>query len=263
MSELYGKRSESPWPNDQQTATLRDMIEEYRKNGFVRVPGVLDQAEVEHFRTAAERFLKEHRGRSTAGAVFSQLVNVWQQDPVMRELTLHPKLAETAERLAGIPLRIWHDHMLVKEPHNEAATEFHQDQPYWPHAGSRHALSAWIALVDVPPERGCMTFLPGVHDVTSLRPQDLNDEDDLFQLAPDLRWSQRVTVPLRAGDCTFHNSYTPHMALPNKTDLARLAHVVIFMDAETTYSGAPHVVTDPLGLQKGERLAGDVFPALR
>ncbi|MFD2083089.1 Ectoine hydroxylase-related dioxygenase, phytanoyl-CoA dioxygenase (PhyH) family [Actinopolymorpha cephalotaxi] len=237
------------------------LIERYRRDGFVRVRGVLDQAEAEHFRGAAERFLQAHRSESLAkDQVFTQLVNVWRQDPAMSELTLHPRLAGVAEQLAGIPLRIWHDHMLVKEPHNEAATEFHQDRPYWPHDGDRHSLSAWIALVDVPPERGCMTFLPGTQELTGFRPQNLRDEEDLFDLDPSLRWVPRVTVPLKAGDCTFHSSYTGHMATPNRTDLARLAHVAIYMDAGTKFSGAPHPVTEPLGLTAGQSLDGEMFP---
>ncbi|TDD94530.1 phytanoyl-CoA dioxygenase family protein [Jiangella asiatica] len=237
------------------------LVAEYRKNGFVRVRGVLEPPEVERFRIAAEDFLEAHRSESLeTGGVFSQLVNVWQRDPSLRELTLHARLGRVAEQLAGFPLRLWHDQMLVKEPHNDAATEFHQDRPYWPHANDRLSLSAWIALVDVPPERGCMTFLPGTQTITGLRPQNLHEEDDLFEADPSLRWAPRVTVPLRAGDCTFHSSYTGHMALPNRTDLARLAHVNIYMDADTTYNGAGHIVTDPLGLAVGDRLDGATFP---
>ncbi|WP_395107939.1 phytanoyl-CoA dioxygenase family protein [Actinomadura sp. SCN-SB] len=246
---------------DAEGRVSEELVAAYRENGFVRIRGVLDEAGVERFRTAAEGYLEAHRSESLeTGAVFSQLVNVWRRDPVLRELTLSPRLGRIAEQLAGFPLRLWHDQMLVKEPHSNAATEFHQDRPYWPHAGDRLALSAWIALVDVPPERGCMTFLPGTQNRTDLRPQDLHDSEDLFEADPSLRWAPRVTLPLRAGDCTFHSGYTGHMALPNRTGTARLAHVTIYIDAETTYSGAGHPVTDDLGLTPGDRLDGDTFP---
>ncbi len=236
------------------------LVEAYRKDGFVRVRGVLEPDEVAKFCAAAEDYLAAYRADSySKDAVFVQLVNVWQRDETIRQLTLHPRVARVAEQLSGVPVRIWHDHMLVKEPHNEVATEFHQDRPYWPHVGGP-SLSAWIALVDVPPERGCMTFLPGTQTLTGYRPQNLHDEDDLFTVNPDLRWLPRVTVPLRAGDCTFHSSYTGHMATPNRTDRARLAHVTVYMDADTTYAGTPHVVTDPLGLSAGDRLDGETFP---
>ncbi|MEU8125486.1 phytanoyl-CoA dioxygenase family protein [Spirillospora sp. NPDC049024] len=238
-----------------------DLVSSYREHGFVRVRGVLGPEQVERFRAAAEAYLDAHRGDSLEkGGTFSQLVNVWQPDETLRDLTFDRRLGRIAEQLAGFPLRLWHDQMLVKEPHSNTATEFHQDRPYWPHAGDRLPLSAWIALVDVPPERGCMTFLPGTQDRSGLRAQDLHDADDLFAADPELRWIPRVTVPLRAGDCTFHSGYTGHMALPNSTDLARLAHVVIYMDADTVFSGDPHPVTDSLGLVKGARLDGEAFP---
>ncbi|WP_141585582.1 phytanoyl-CoA dioxygenase family protein [Actinomadura sp. WMMA1423] len=238
-----------------------DLVNGYREHGFVRVRGVLGPEQVERFGAAADAYLEGHRGDSLEkGGAFSQLVNVWQADQDLRDLTFDRRLGRIAEQLAGFPVRLWHDQMLVKEPHSNTATEFHQDRPYWPHAGDRLPLSAWIALVDVPPERGCMTFLPGTQDRSGLRAQDLHDEDDLFAVDPELRWIPRVTVPLRAGDCTFHSGYTGHMALPNSTDLARLAHVVIYMDAETAFSGGSHPVTDSLGLAKGTRLDGDAFP---
>jgi phytanoyl-CoA hydroxylase len=175
-----------------------ELVAAYREHGFVRVRGVLDPDQVERFRSSAEAFLTAHRGESLEKqGAFSQLVNVWQHDDDLRALTFDVRLGRVAEQLAGFPLRLWHDQMLVKEPHNNVATEFHQDRPYWPHASDRLALSAWIALVDVPPERGCMTFLPGTQHRTGLRPQDLHHEDDLFALDPSLRWVPRVTVPLR------------------------------------------------------------------
>lgn len=64
----------------------------------------------------------------------------------------------------------------------------------------------------------------------------------------------------RAGDATFHHGRCPHMATPNCSNDPRVAHTVIFMSAETRYSGAGHVVTDPLHLEKGEPLAGEMFP---
>jgi ectoine hydroxylase-related dioxygenase (phytanoyl-CoA dioxygenase family) len=237
------------------------LVTSYRENGFVRVRGVLGSEEVARFRDHAAQYLEEHRSASLQqDNIFSQLVNVWQHDETLRELTLHPRLGRIAEQLAGFGLRLWHDQMLVKEPRSNAATHFHQDRPYWPHGNDRLPLSAWIALVDVPPERGCMTFLPGTQTRTDLQPQNLSEEEDLFTMAPDLRWSTRITVPLRAGDCTFHSGYTAHMALPNTTDQARLAHVTIYMDEHTTYTPNPHVITDPLNLTAGAPLAGSTFP---
>jgi ectoine hydroxylase-related dioxygenase (phytanoyl-CoA dioxygenase family) len=198
--------------------------------------------------------------RRYKGEPFTQLVNVWRRDERMAALTTSPRVAALAERLAGVPLRVWHDQVLIKQPKRSTATEFHLDAPYWPHTGASHWLTAWIALVDVPVERGCMTFLPGSHRFEGFAAVDLEDATALFDAMPELVWERRVTVPLRAGDLTFHHGTCAHAATPNLTDEPRVAHAIIYMDDGTRFSGAPHPVTDPLELTEGEPLAGALFP---
>jgi phytanoyl-CoA hydroxylase len=242
------------------TALSERMIARYRSDGFVHIPGVLRPDEVERFSAAARSVFDREHGLDPGNRMFKQVVNIWQRDEVMRDLTLHRRLAELATELAGVPLRIWHDQLLIKPPRNETPTEFHQDAPYWPHAGSRHSLSAWIALVDVPVERGCMTFIPAQQERRDIRATNITDAHDLFAAAPDLAYEPRVTIPLRAGDVTFHNGYTPHTANANDTDEFRLAHVNIYVDRALHYNGNRHVCTDPLGLEPGATLPDDTFP---
>lgn len=179
----------------------------------------------------------------------------------MRRLTLHPNLGAMAEKLSGVAMRIWHDHILTKMPHNNAPTEFHQDQPFWPHENSPWPVSAWIALCDVPVERGCMSFIPGSHKHRDLPTQSTGDSSILFNYAPDLVWCPRVTLPLKAGDCTFHHGRTAHAATPNSTDDPRVAHVIIYMNDGTTFGkSGRHIVTNPLNIEPGQPLEGDMFP---
>lgn len=234
----------------------------YRQDGFVAVRNIISRQEARRFRQRALQ-LQEEAASSERTGIFTQLVNVWVGDEEMRVLTLHPNIAACAARLSGVALRLWHDQLLIKRPRNQKATEFHQDQPYWPHDNSPSPISCWIALGDVPVERGCMTFLPGTHLRTDLPMQNLGDSRSLFSIAPDLEWSRRVTVPLRAGDCTFHHGRCAHMATPNETEEDRVAHVAIFFDAQATYNGARHIVTDPLGLQVGARFEHEMFPEVR
>jgi phytanoyl-CoA hydroxylase len=75
-----------------------------------------------------------------------------------------------------------------------------------------------------------------------------------------LQWGERVTVPLRKGDCTFHHGRCAHMATPNNTDDPRVAHVIIYLNEGTRYTQRRHVVTDPLHLEEGQLLEGELFP---
>ncbi len=236
------------------------LVEAYRRDGFVAVRGVFTVPEAARFRSAALDLADRQSGRVQGGTVFTQLVNAWQIDEAMAALTLDPRLGEIATSMSGMPMRLWHDHMLIKQPGTSTPTEFHQDQPYWPHEGCRHALSMWIALCDVPAERGCMTFIPRSHELGPLAPADFGSANSMFDIAPELAYGPRVTLPLRAGDLTVHNSCCAHGATANVTQDPRVAHIVLFMDAETRYRQRAHPVTDPLDLREGDVLDGEAFP---
>lgn len=244
--------------------TLSDaLVEQYRRDGFVRVRGVFSRDEALAFRDVAQNASERMKSMDYGSKIFTQSVNPWREDKALRRLSLDARLGRIAQQLAGVDLRLWHDQILIKAPHNDTPTEFHQDQPYWPHADSTRPLSAWIALSDVPAERGCMTFLPGSQNRADLPEQHLGSKNSLFEICPDLIYSERVTVPLRAGDLTFHHGRCAHMAYANETDQPRVAVTVIYMEENATFNGASHPVTDAMNLQIGQPFEDEVFPRVR
>ena len=180
----------------------------------------------------------------------------------MKRLALHPTMGTMAKKLMGAPLRLWHDQLLIKRPGRSGPTAFHYDEAYHPHAGASHLISVWMALCDVPVERGCMTFIPGSHRRTDLppQPQNLKDPCSLLDVCPALQWEPTVTVPIRTGDCTFHHGRCCHMAAPNTTNEARVAHVAILMRADTRFDGREHPITRSLPLKAGDPLEHEMFP---
>ena len=124
------------------------------------------------------------------------------------------------------------------------------------------ALSAWVALVDVPQNRGCMSYIPGSHAFTNLEAQDLGDAADLFRRCPELQWQQSVTVPVKAGDVVWHHARTAHRAEANRTDTDRVVVSVIYMPQTTRFTGGKHICTEGRDYAVGELLAGDCFPVV-
>jgi len=160
-------------------------------------------------------------------------------------------------------VRLWHDHALIKPHVDSRPSPWHQDLPYWPHAEAR-SLSCWLALDDVDETNGCMRFVPKSHTWGRLEPINLVNPQDIFALVPEPEGKEftPVSVPLRAGSCTFHHSLTFHSAPPNRGSAPRRAMIVIYMADGTHYSGRPHCVTDPLRLEAGAELNGALFPVL-
>ena len=245
-----------------------EQVASFQRDGFTKVESIISREEALAWREAAVDAvarLTSFSGEDAQGQhVLQQYVNIWREDETLKKLTLDPRVGAAAERLTGKAMRLWHDHVLIKHPGKSKPTAMHQDQPFWPHdmPDTRGPVSAWIALCDVPVERGCMSFIPGTQHLRGLSTQATGNEDALMSQRPELQWQQRATVPLRAGDCTFHYGTTVHGAFSNISDEARIAHVIIFMEADTRYVNIKHPVTDPLGLSEGDVLEGEMFPAV-
>ncbi|MFI5500005.1 phytanoyl-CoA dioxygenase family protein [Nocardia asteroides] len=234
-------------------------VERFSRDGFAVVPELFTAEELSRYREAAlESMARAHRF-AEVGLV--RTADIWEQNETLRELTLHPRLGAVAERLAGRPLRIWGGEIMAKLPHEQTPSHLHDDVTA-SMLGSTFTLNAWVALVDVPVQRGAMIFLPGSHR----RPGPERIAFDAIELGtymttawPELEWSPRVTVPLRAGGVTFHQNRTAHAAGANATDVLRLAFAVTFADAETaTYQPLPG--HDCLPMRVGEPIDPGRYP---
>ncbi|MFF3226480.1 phytanoyl-CoA dioxygenase family protein [Nocardia suismassiliense] len=241
-----------------------DLVDSYRSRGYVRIPSVLSADEVAQFLADAQEQLERHQKISwdtpDEGNVMDWVAEPEAKSAVMRKLALHPGITGIAERLAGRPLRMFKSELLRKRTTGGTRTPLHIDAPAFPIAGS--TLTAWVALVDVPVERGCLTFIPGSHEL----PQgDDASFVDPFDAHPELRWWPQVTVPLRAGDCTFHDARLVHMAGVNETDTARISLATVYMDATATYNPAP-ASAEPTyqdevpGIEPGQSFDTDRYP---
>jgi ectoine hydroxylase-related dioxygenase (phytanoyl-CoA dioxygenase family) len=246
----------------------------YRENGFLQILDILTPAEVEearkHLAEAMARPLSgglDRTGNSEYDRVFLQKVNLWRDDAGIRDLVFHPRLAEVARQLAGVPaIRLWHDHALIKPHLDSKPSPWHQDLPYWPMEGPQapSCLSCWLALDDVDETNGCMSFVPRSHTWGKLEPINLINPQDIFSLVPEPDGKELTPIPqpMRAGSCTFHNGLTFHSAPPNRGTAPRRAMIIIYQPDGVIYSGRRHPVTDPLGLAPGSRLDGELFPVL-
>lgn len=246
--------------------TLSDQtVDDFHEHGFAHVPKLLTEWEVTRFRAAAldahaEDAYLTRRFMDRTGIISTE--DGWEKNAVLRDFALHPRIGAAAERLAGMPLRVWGGEVLIKPAGQATATPLHDDFTN-ELLNSRLTLTCWIALVDVPVERGSLSFLASSHRRGAPWRVDADEFEHninayVFQHWPDLRWSRRVTVPLRAGDATFHHSRIAHLAGANTTDEARVSFTVTFTDAEATYQPLPG--RDPLDMKPGQKLPDDRYP---
>ncbi|MFB7086498.1 phytanoyl-CoA dioxygenase family protein [Streptomyces sp. NPDC056296] len=242
----------------------------YRENGFVRIPQVLSTSETERFRAASEELMAQH-GPEIWGAGEDEVqvhfvAQAWLKHEALRDLALHPVVTQIARRLAGAPLRVYSTDVLLKPGQkdlNTLPTLVHDDETGLPLDGIDRTLTAWVALVDVPVERGCLSYVPGSHLRDAAHRQthmtSFAEHRPIEDIWPDYGWQPRITVPLKAGDVAFHHCRTVHMAGPNRTDSPRMGHGIVYMDAEATYRPGTedaHISH----MAPGDRLDNEKFP---
>jgi ectoine hydroxylase-related dioxygenase (phytanoyl-CoA dioxygenase family) len=183
-----------------------------------------------------------------------------------RSVCHSPAMGENAYRLIGrkAATRFDIDGVLLKIPEgskgSSTPTEWHQDFPNASHDRVGQIV-IWIALHDIPPERGSLRFLPGTHREGPLG-RTLRGGDDLVTQYPELlnRYSISPPLTLRAGDATAHNSLIVHSAPANTTDRPRWAYALNFFPADVCYNGAAFSNTDGLGLEIGKPIDHPNFP---
>ncbi|MBS4034418.1 MAG: phytanoyl-CoA dioxygenase family protein [Ignavibacterium sp.] len=215
----------------------------YSKNGFVRIENVVEKEflnEVKKIIQSAvlirkgkdERELKE---KSQYEQSFLQCGYLCWDFPAVKEFVFSKRFAGIARDLMKAKhVRLWHDQALFKEPGGRM-TDAHQDCSYWPINEPQFTITMWLALTDVPVEKGCLYFYPQTNR------NELIEYVDIFKnphQPEKLKNLEKVFVPLKAGDATFHSGLTFHGAGNNQTSQMRTAMTIIYIKDGVTFNSA-------------------------
>jgi len=176
--------------------------------------------------------------------VFKQRLNLWKDNEKVKKIMLDERIGKMAADLAGVEgIRIWHDQALIKEPWANV-TAWHLDVPYWSFT-TRDAISLWVALDDVTLENGCLFFMPGSHKETTFENPGITPEiASIFNFYPDLKDWETVSVPMKAGSCSFHHGMIVHGAQANMTPGYRRAMTCSYMPDGCTFNGTKNILSN-------------------
>jgi ectoine hydroxylase-related dioxygenase (phytanoyl-CoA dioxygenase family) len=157
-----------------------DLIEAFQRDGAVRLPGIFSGEEIDRLRAGIDLNLAQPSERakiaSTAtdpGLFIEDFCN-WRDNPHYRGFIYESAVAKTAGRLMrSRSARLYHDHMLTKEPGTRQPTPWHQDQPYYNIEGKQN-VSFWIP-VDPVSRASTLEFVAGSHRGPWLMPRSFMD----------------------------------------------------------------------------------------
>ena len=145
----------------------------------------------------------------------------WSEVPAIERLArTSPAAAIAGELTESSVVRLYHDHVLVKEPGTRQRTPWHQDQPYYDVDGNQ-AVSVWLPIDPVPVKsslqvvagtHGGPWFVPRTFLDHQARwfPEGSLDEAPDFDADPD-RW-RVLSWALEPGDAVFFHFAAVHGA---------------------------------------------------
>ena len=151
------------------------VLERYETDGYVCLPGVVDDAWLERLRAATDEFVEQSRALSASNGLLDldeghssgeprlrRLLNPVDNHEVFREFALEGPAADIAVAILGRPARFHHSKLNFKWSDGGAAVEWHQDIQYWPHTDFS-PLTLGVYLNDVDDEMGPVGIVPGSH----------------------------------------------------------------------------------------------------
>ena len=153
-----------------------EQIAAYQRDGAVCLRGLLTAAEVAQLARGIDANLASPSPRAIVasrpddpGFFIEDFCN-WQTNPDYRAVIEGAPLAEATALLTGSrEVRLYHDHMLTKEPGTRQPTPWHQDQPYYNVDGVQNA-SFWVP-VDPVRRHSTLEFVAGSHRGPWLMPR--------------------------------------------------------------------------------------------
>jgi ectoine hydroxylase-related dioxygenase (phytanoyl-CoA dioxygenase family) len=201
-------------------------VADFHRDGVVVIRGLFNADEVATVERGIERNLadpgpmfKVASQPDDPGKFVEDFCN-WQRIEEFREIAFRSRAADAAGMIMNSDVRLYHDHMLVKEPATRQETPWHQDQPYYNVDGFNNC-SMWMPVDPVAPE-STLEFVAGSHLGGWLMPRTFMDnqakwfpEGSLTEL-PRIE-EDRDSFDIRGwamepGDAIFFHMLTLHHA---------------------------------------------------
>jgi ectoine hydroxylase-related dioxygenase (phytanoyl-CoA dioxygenase family) len=239
---------------DRLAPVTQDIVAAFRRDGAVCLRQLLSSAEVARLRDGIDSNLAAPSPRAIVASAaddpgrFVEDFCNWQRIDTYREVIFESSLAAAAGALTGSrQIRLYHDHMLTKEPGTRAPTPWHQDQPYYNVEGDLNC-SMWIA-VDPVRRHSTLEFVAGSHRGPWLMPRSFMDkqarwfpEGSLAEL-PDID-AQRDAYPIvgwevEPGDVIAFHMLALHSTRGVDADRRRRVFSVRFLGDDMRHAPRP------------------------
>ncbi len=260
---------------DFRTVTAEE-IAHYQTNGWVKLDGFIPLDRVAALLAMAKEKMGEDGDRDAppeAFSYFNPLTLRGLDDPILRPVIDHigRSSRELMARRVNVGIRYFTDYFAVKLPTKRkqvnkggaGSSDWHQD--FAASASDRSGgMVFWMALVDMPPEKGTMAFLNGSHRHGVMGHYATYGDGNLLDSYPELveECPNSGNLTYRAGDVTVHSNMTVHSAGANLTGDPRWTYIIITNPADACWTGGPADAFQTEGLALHKELTDERFPVI-
>jgi ectoine hydroxylase-related dioxygenase (phytanoyl-CoA dioxygenase family) len=258
----------------------QSQVDEFQHHGVVLLKGVfgdwieLLREGIDINMSAPGPWGREYLDTDQAGRFFGDYCNWNRIEQYRRFMFDSPAAAMAADLMQSDSVRIFHEHVLVKEPGTNKITPWHHDQPYYCVDG-RQVCSMWIPLDPVGIET-CPEFIAGSHQwgrmflPRKFSGVDYDHTDATLESIPDID-NNRSDYDIRSwslepGDAIAFHFLTIHGAPSNLSATnRRRGFAVRWLGDDTVYASRSGETSPPFpGLEQrlnpGDALIAEEFP---
>lgn len=224
-----------------------EQIAAYHNDGYLVVPGFLNQQEVSKLYKAAIEDetlsknaidLNDQQGKKTKLALWFT-----PGDDVYGLLTKSGRMVSSVDLLleGKAPVCHFHSKLMMKEPKVGGAWEWHQDYGYWHRKEflfPGQMISVMIAITEANKENGCLQVIKGSHKMGRVDHGKVGEQAGASQRFVDiaLKTMELIYVELQPGDCLFFHSNILHRSEANLSERPRWS----LISAYNRQSNPPH-----------------------
>ncbi len=197
-----------------------------KEQGFCKIGQVFSDREIDAVVDEITRLQREkEEGWVTSSGTLR--AHISRDSKLMERFVKDPRLVEPVMELLGGDLRLYWDQIFVKPGPEGKQFPWHQDNGY-AETDPLEYFTYWIALCDVPVEKGAIRVKPGSH-TRGVIPHVQNAEGHWVVNDPD----EGQPAPCKKGEMLLFSSLTLHRSGTNQTTEPRLAYIVQICDAKT------------------------------
>jgi len=255
-------------------------IEDFAQNGAVCLRGFFNIDWIESLAIGLDKNFANpgpdhtrYTESDKPGGFYDDYCN-WSRVEEYRDFIMQSPAAEIAAKLTrSKTARLYHEHVLVKEPGTQEVTPWHHDLPYYGVNGEQ-LCSIWLPL-DPVPQSACPEFVAGSHNSGTLyyprlfiNHRNYADGVEGFESIPDIDKHRDeydlLSWDLEPGDCIVFHMRTIHGA-PSTEGLTtrRRGFSTRWLGDDARFATRPWKTSPPypeVNLQAGDAMVHDSFP---